>query len=52
MGEKNPKAKLTQKDVDLIREKLITTKITEIAKEYNVSYQTIWDIKNNKTWVI
>lgn len=51
-GEKNPKAKLTQKDVDLIREKLITTKITEIAKEYNVSYQTIHGIKNNKTWVI
>lgn len=51
-GEKNPKAKLTQKDVDLIREKLITTKITEIAKEYNVFYQTIHGIKNNKTWVI
>lgn len=51
-GEKNPKAKLTQKDVYLIREKLITTKITEIAKEYNVSYQTIHGIRNNKTWVI
>ena len=52
VGEKNPKAKLTQKDVNLIREKLITIKITEIAKEYNVSYQTIHNIKNNKTWVI
>ena len=51
-GEKNPKAKLTQKDVNLIREKLITIKIAEIAKEYNVSYQTIHNIKNNKTWVI
>ena len=52
VGEKNSKAKLTQKDVNLIREKLITIKIAEIAKEYNVSYQTIHNIKNNKTWVI
>lgn len=52
LGEKNPKAKLTQKDVNLIREKLLTIKISEIAKEYGVSYQTIHSIKNNKTWVI
>ena len=46
------KIEIIDKDVDLIREKLITTKITEIAKKYNVSYQTIHGIKNNTTWVI
>lgn len=51
VGANNVKAKLSQEDVDMIRVKLITLGISEIAKEYNVSYQTVHSIKNNKTWI-
>ncbi|MFS0905746.1 NUMOD3 domain-containing DNA-binding protein [Priestia aryabhattai] len=51
-GDKNPKAKLTEKDaleiIDLLKSNIYTQ--TKIAEIYNVTKVTISDIKNNKTW--
>ena len=45
-GRKN--SKLTQADANRIRKSKAT--ITELAREYKVSYHAIWLIKNNRTW--
>lgn len=50
-GSKNPKAKLNENDVINIKTKLEKISISLIAKEYNVSYQTIWGIKHLKNWL-
>jgi hypothetical protein len=52
-GENNPRAKLTQRQVDEIR-KEYTKEInyTEIGKKYFVSSDIISNIINNKTWKI
>ena len=50
-GEKNPAAKLTEKQVKEIKTKIkqkIT--LTQIAKEYKVSIPNIYYIKQNKQW--
>lgn len=51
-SENNPWAKLSEKEVKEIIEKLKGTKrsIQEIAKEYNVHYNTVSDINRCKTW--
>lgn len=51
-SEENPWAKLTQKEVSEIIEKLKNTKmsIQEIAREYEVHYNTISNINRCKTW--
>lgn len=48
----NPK--LTQEQVNEIRQKYIPYKYTikMLAKEYNISKRSIWDIVNNVTWII
>jgi Mor family transcriptional regulator len=50
VGELNPRAKLTEIQVLEIKNSKGQIKVTGVAKEYNVSYQTISDIWNNKTW--
>lgn len=50
-GEKNPKAKLTQEDVDNIRQKLeLGVSGVSLAKEYSVTPSTISLIKNKRHW--
>lgn len=51
-SEENPWAKLSEKEVNEIIEKLKNTKVSiqKIAKEYNVHYNTISDINRCKTW--
>lgn len=51
-SEENPWAKLSMVQVNEIIEKLINTKISiqNLAKEYNVHYNTISDINRCKTW--
>lgn len=51
-GDKNPKVKLTQNDVDFIRENHKTKFDAAIfAKKYNVASSTIRRIIVNKTWI-
>lgn len=49
-GESHPNAKLSDRDIENIREMISSGKYTqsEIAKMYNVSFQHISDIKRNK----
>lgn len=53
-GEKHPGAKLTQVDVDLIREllesKLAT--VSEIMEKFKISRSTVSSIKNYETWKV
>ncbi len=51
-GEANPGAKLTEDEVKDIIEKLKNTTISiqNLAKEYNVHYNTISDINCCRTW--
>ena len=48
-GEKNGRAKLTKKDIDLIRKHKILTN-TELGKHFGVDASTIRDIRNGKIW--
>lgn len=51
-GENHPRAKLTEKQVKTIKVRLKKGELgTHIAKDYNVSRRTIYDIKNNRNWV-
>lgn len=48
-GEKNPNCKLFEKDIYDIQNKLSNkVKVKDIAKEYNVTLATIYNIKNGK----
>ena len=47
-GTNNPKAKLTPEIAEIIRVDARTTQ--QLADEYDVSYQTIWHIRKEKTW--
>ena len=51
-GEKNPKAKLTNEDVLIIRELIQKNNLLQkdIAKMFNVDRQAIRKISQNKTW--
>lgn len=50
-GERNSYAKLTEDDVRQIVQKLLLgEKVTNIAKEFNVSHVTITAIKMHKNW--
>ena len=51
-GENNNKSKLTLKQVEEIKKKLLSSCIsmTSLAREYNVSSTTISNIKNNKIY--
>lgn len=51
VGGKNPSAKLQEKDIPIIRER-IKNGITcyQIAREYGVKGETILSIKNGRTW--
>ena len=51
-GEKNPQAKLTEREVIEIANKLVENKLTyaEIAKEYGISATLIYRIANHLTW--
>lgn len=49
-GEKNGSSKLTQKQVDQIKELKGLKKQKEIAKMFNVSPRTISDIYTGRTW--
>jgi hypothetical protein len=53
-GENAPWAKLTQKQVNEIRERYISKKITltQLANEYGVTVSHIWKIVNNQRWVV
>lgn len=46
-----PNRKLNEKQVEeIIRKLLMGSKLKELAEKYNVSFQTISKIKNNKSW--
>lgn len=49
-GEKNPKAKLRKKEVDYIRSVSVSPKL--LSGYFGVSTDTIYSIRNNKTWTI
>ena len=49
--EKNPHAKLTETDVQAIKERIMNgEKQRDVANDYDVNQSTISDIKNNKLW--
>ncbi len=51
VGSKNPNSKLTKKEVLEIRQLCEKKqKLKDIAKKFNVTFQTISDIKRQKTW--
>lgn len=47
-GSKNGKAKLDEIAIEHIRSSSFS--ITTLAKYYDVSYHTIWDVKRNRSW--
>lgn len=47
-GESHPSVKLTAKKVKEIRKSNLSTK--ELSKKYEVSYGTVYDIINRRTW--
>lgn len=47
-GERNPKAKLTMKDVLAIRASIIAT--SDLAKAYGVCKSTIRDVRSRRSW--
>lgn len=51
-GEKHGQAKLTQKEVDKIKQELIANvkTLTELSKEYNISKSTLSMINQGKIW--
>ena len=49
-GEKNPNSKLTNADILFIRNNLNLGK-KELSLLFNVSYKTIWRVKNNRTYI-
>ncbi len=51
-GENNPKHKLTEKEVNEIKNLIIENKLTQrkIAEMYNVHFNTIFSIKSGRTW--
>jgi hypothetical protein len=52
VGDKNPNAKLTQSQVNEIKQKYLTGKFTqrELAKEYNICKSSIGNITIHKSW--
>ena len=50
IGEKHGMSKLSNDDVYYVFKLLRSCSIKEIAKTMNVSYSTIWDIINNRSW--
>lgn len=50
-GEKSPTSKLKESDVIEIIQRLLKKEfISDIARDYGVSYKTIWDIHHHSTW--
>lgn len=49
-GAKNPSAKLTQKQVNIIRKRYLKETQTSLAKEFNVTRWTIGSIVRKETW--
>ncbi len=51
-GEANPGAKLTQSDVDFIREQYATERMnqTQLARKFGVALHTVWGIIRNTHW--
>lgn len=49
-GERHGNAKLTDRQVLIIKYRLNALTIREIADAFSRSYRTIWDIRNNVTW--
>lgn len=50
-GEHNSCSKLTEDDVkQIVQRLLLSEKVTDIAKEFNVKYTTITAIKTHKKW--
>ena len=52
-GEGNSRARLTKQDIQAIRDKYENNnvRISDLAKEYDVGYCTIWNIVHYKTWI-
>lgn len=48
VGSLNPNSKLTEKDIVDIR--LSSVSIASLARQYTVSWSTIFDIKTRRTW--
>lgn len=49
-GERHPHAKLSEVDVRTIRANLGSTPIAALARQYGVSWDTIWSIKTGRSW--
>jgi hypothetical protein len=51
-GEKNPRAKLSDKQVLEIRDLYKTRQVSQrqLAKEFGVSFTTMWQLLSNQTW--
>ncbi len=50
VGSKNPRAKLTEKIVDEIKDLLSYMTVAEVAKAYKVNYMRIWSINKGWSW--
>jgi hypothetical protein len=51
LGEQHPSAKLKNSDINAIRARLLSgDSCPVIARQYGVTRNTIWYIKDNKTW--
>ena len=49
-GEKNPFAKLTDEDVQAIRQLSASVPIGQLATQFGVTRENIWQIVKRKTW--
>jgi hypothetical protein len=49
-GSKNPMSKLTEEEINDIKNKSKMISARQLAKEYNVAHTTILNIINQKTW--
>lgn len=49
-GENSPNAKLTENSVRLIRDEYPARTLSQLAKRFGVTKQTVWHVVKRKTW--
>lgn len=50
VGEDHPEAKLTERDVREIKDRIGDDSLAEIARDYSVSKQAIFHISSGRSW--
>lgn len=50
-GERSRASKLKESDIPVIRSRALETSLSQLAREYGVTAQSIWSIVHRKTWM-